>query len=360
MRILVDATPLLLRSAGVKNYLYHWLDHLRRQAAPGSVAAFPFLKGWGPLTHEHSVIGPLGTGARLGLLYLANVPGSPLAGWIASGYDVFHVTNQIRRQVKRARLSATLHDLTALQFPELHTSGNVKADRGFTENVLKRADGLMAVSESSRQDAVRLLGLDPRRIEVIYPGVATAYFEAVPAKRPRPYVLFVGAIEPRKNLDALLDGWGMLEPDLREAHELVVAGPPGWASETTLARLRRGLPSVRYLGYVAERELPGLTAGASVFVYPSLYEGFGFPVVQAMAAGVPVVTSNLASLPEVTGGAALLVDPRSPSEIASAMARLLASPSIRADLAARARRRAQRFRWEECARLSLDFFRRLI
>ena len=127
----------------------------------------------------------------------------------------------------------------------------------------------------------------------------------------RPYALYVGTVEPRKNLDRLLDAWQSLPASVREQFDLVVAGPEGWQSAGTMARLRAPAPGVRYLAYVPEPDLPGITAGAIVFVYPSLYEGFGFPVAQAMAAGVPVITSDLSSLPEVTGGAAALIDPRS-------------------------------------------------
>jgi glycosyltransferase involved in cell wall biosynthesis len=135
----------------------------------------------------------------------------------------------------------------------------------------------------------------------------------------------------------------------------VIAGPIGWASAATRARLQE----FRHLGYLPEADIAPLTAAATVFAYPSLYEGFGFPVVQAMAAGAPVVTSNVSSLPEVTGDAAVLVDPRSSSELRDALCRLLLSPELRADLAARGRARAEAFRWEKCAAESLRFFERI-
>jgi len=171
----------------------------------------------------------------------------------------------------------------------------------------------------------------------------------------RPYLLFVGTIEPRKNVDLLLDAYQGLPASLRDEFDLVLAGPIGWASPATLARVR----AMRYLGYVPEPDLAPLTAAAAAFAYPSLYEGFGFPVAQAMAAGVPVVTSNVSSLPEIAGDAALLVDPRSLQELRDALVRLLESPSLRAGLAARGRERAERFRWERCAAESWAFFRKL-
>ena len=181
--------------------------------------------------------------------------------------------------------------MTCRLMPELHTPDNIRADESLVKNVISRADGLIAISENSRQDAVRLLRLNPDRIQVIYPGVADVYFDARAIPAERPYVLYVGAIEPRKNVDALLDAWE--NSNLRRDFDLVIAGASGWASEKTMARLSSRPAGVRYLGYVPEDELPGLTAGATAFVYPSLYEGFGLPVAQAMAAGVPVITSNV-------------------------------------------------------------------
>jgi glycosyltransferase involved in cell wall biosynthesis len=126
-----------------------------------------------------------------------------------------------------------------------------------------------------------------------------------------------------------------------------------------MARLASRPEGVRYLGYIPEDELPGLTAGATAFLYPSLYEGFGIPVAQAMAAAVPVITSNTSCLPEVAGDGALLVDPRSPAEIQAALEKLLTSQSLRDQLRAAGADRARRYRWDACARQSLDFFRRL-
>jgi alpha-1,3-rhamnosyl/mannosyltransferase len=292
--------------------------------------------------------------ARLGLIKSMNEFGFPPLDWLLQGADLFHATNLLRRPPKRARLTATIHDLTCWLMPELHTPGNVKADFEFAENVLRRADGLIAVSENTRQDAIRCLGIPPDRIRTIHSGIAEPYFDAVPTWKDRQYVLYVGTIEPRKNLDTLLDAWAQMKPSLRDEFDLVIAGPLGWNSEKTFARIKR---EAIYLGYVSESELPGLIAGATAFVYPSLYEGFGFPVAQAMAAGAPVITSNNSCLPEIAGDAALLVDPKSTAEIAAALTRLLESEPLLAELAARGRKRADLFRWEKCARESLEFFR---
>jgi alpha-1,3-rhamnosyl/mannosyltransferase len=364
MRVVVDATPLLVRSAGVKNYLYHWIMHMRRAAGPAVIGTFPPLSHVRPLTHEASVAGPLRTFGGLAALGLSNHTPLPVLDLMTRDADVFHASVLVRHPPRHARLTATIHDLTGFLMPELHPRANLVAEGSFAQ-LARRAHRLIAVSESTRQDAIRVLGIAPDKITTIHSGIADAYFDppvdSVDKVRlryglVRPFVLFVGTIEPRKNLDLLLDAFESLPLPLREHYQLVIAGPVGWNAEHTVKRLRM----VRYLGYIPEPDLAPLTAAAEVFVYPSLYEGFGFPVAQAMAAGVPVITSNVSSLPEIAGTAALLVDPRSQSELHTALARLLTSPELRISLAAAGRERARAFRWQECAAKSLDFFRTVV
>ena len=364
MRIFIDAIPLLVRSAGVKNYLYHWIVHLRRLLGDEQVRLFPFLEGLPDLNHEGSVADGPGTLARQALLFALNLWPNDFVDLMAPPAGIFHST-KLLYPPRRLRLAATLHDLTCWLLPEFHQAANVAAEKRFAEMVWKRATRLIAVSENTRRDAVTILDLNPDAIQVIYPGVAEPFFEsaagtAASAKEKyglrRPYLLFVGTIEPRKNLDRLLDAWQNLRVSVREQFDLLIAGPEGWYSGATMARLRASGDGVRYLAYVPEPDLAGITAGATAFAYPSLYEGFGFPVAQAMAAGVPVITSDLSSLPEVTGGAAVLIDPRSVAELRDAIDRLLTSPATRGRLAAAGRIQAQRFRWDQCARRSVDFF----
>src|ERR1017187_4902533 len=365
MRVAIDAVPLLIRSAGVKNYLYHWIEHLRRAAGAPSgseaVATFPALGDFGPLRHNRSIAGGWRTGTGLAALALANYTPLPVLDWVTRGADIFHASGLMRHPPRRPRLTATIHDMTCWLMPELHPAANLRADRNF-EEILRRADGLIAVSASTKRDAVRVLGLRPEKIAVIHSGIAAPFFdvsaESIAAVRARyslnrPFVLFIGTIEPRKNIDMLLDAFDALPASVHQEFDLVVAGPMGWAPAETVARVR----SVRYLGYIPEPDIAPLTAAATVFAYPSLYEGFGFPVAQAMAAGTPVITSNVSSLPEITGDAALLIDPRSQSELRAALARLLGSEALRVALAAKGRPHARAFRWETCAARSLVFFR---
>ncbi len=355
MKILVDATSLLLRSAGIKTQVWHWIRAMRRSGSGHEIAAFPWLTQIGQLNHEESVYGPLSTIPRLGALAFLNLPGNPCLDAVTRAFDVFHASNMVRNPPRRTALTATIYDLTCRLMPEFHTGANIRADQYYAERILPRARGVFAISESTKRDAVRELGLDPGLVQVIYPGIDERFFHAVPDPAGKPYVLFVGTIEPRKNVDTLLDAWPQLPPDVRDAYDLVIAGPAGWKSAGIMSRIQ-AMRQVRYEGYVPESRLPGLTAGASAFVFPSLYEGFGFPPVQAMAAAVPTIVSNVSSLPEVAGDAALQVDPKSPGELASALSRVLTSPGLREDLGRKGRERAARFTWEACATRSLEFF----
>ena len=368
MRVSIDCTPLLIRSAGVKTYLYHWTQALRRYAGRDAIELFPYLDSLGALNHEGTLIGSGGTMARILLVYFANIRRNPILDLLSSDIDVFHATNQVRNPPRQKKLTTTIHDLTCWIMPEMHRPATVAGDKLFAERILRRCDGIIAVSENSRRDAIERLGLSPDKIEVIYHGVSEAFFDTRPeqveaAKRKyalaKPYLLFVGTVEPRKNLDALLDAYEGLSEELRGEFSLVIAGSIGWAKTSTVARLRSPESSARYLGYLPEEDLPLLTAGAAACVYPSLYEGFGLPVAQSLAAGIPVVTSNVSSLPEIAGDAAVLVDPRSVEEIRSGIEKVLLSSTLREQLSAAARARGALFRWDEAARKSWQFFEKV-
>src|SRR6266852_80989 len=269
MRVSIDATPLLLRSAGVKTYVYYWTRYLQAAAGSDTLKLFPFIdparlpEG---CVHERSVLGRWQTMARLALLHAANRSPIPILNAPGARLDLFHASHQLRRPPRNTRITATLYDMTCWLAPETHTADNVAVAKTFAKRVLTRADGLIAISESTRADSIRILGLRPERIEVIYPGVAESFFGARATAREKPYILFVGTIEPRKNVAVLIDAYEQLAPSIREEFDLVVAGSPGWGDPGTLRRLQSGLPGVHYLGYVPEQDLPGLTAGATVFV----------------------------------------------------------------------------------------------
>jgi alpha-1,3-rhamnosyl/mannosyltransferase len=369
MSLLVDVSPLMLRSAGVKAYVWHWARALMEAAGPEAVRTFPRVDFSSTLNHERSMAAPLETFAGLATLYATNYMRLPVLRMRLGGARLFHATNQVRRPPRVPLLTSTLHDLTCWSMPEMHTEGNIRADAEFAERVWKRADALIAVSGNTRRDAIEYLKLPPERVIAIHSGVSDAYFDVTEADArsavlkhslTKPFVLVVGTIEPRKNTSRLLDAWAALPGRLRREYDLVFAGPAGWAPPETIERLKRGAGAVRWLGYVDERDLPGLTRAAEVAAYPSLYEGFGFPVAQAMATGTAVLTSNVSSLPEVGADGCEYADPRDVESIASALGRLLESDPLRTRLGAAGAATARaRYRWNVCALKSLDLFRRL-
>ena len=246
LRVAIDATPLLVRSAGVKGYLWHWIQAMRKSAGSSAIRAFPFIGALPPLQHDRSIYSNAGTLARIAALHGSNkIPG--VIELLTAGASVFHSSNLIRRKPAQCRLSATIHDLTSWSHAAQHMTGTLRLDFDFAEHVLKQADGLIAVSDNTRHDAIEYLKIPPKRIRRIYSGVPAPYFNVtahhIEAARtalglPKPYVLYVGTIEPRKNLDRLLEAWSSLPDNLLSETELVIAGPYGWGSEATLAQLR--------------------------------------------------------------------------------------------------------------------------
>lgn len=368
MKILVDAFPFLLRSAGVKTALYEWVRALRAAEGGHRVQCFPWLPLPEGIDHQRSPLPRASTFARLLYVHLFNkIPG--LARNLAiPRVDLFHISIHLRRPPTRTPVSTTIHDMTCWLVPETHTPANVAANKAFAEYVYPRCRGLLAVSEATRRDACRLLRLPEEKVEVVPNGIAAHYFD-VPAAEgervreafqlPERFVLYVGTIEPRKNIVRLLNTWEALPASRKEGWQLVLAGPIGWADEQTIHRVKNS-PAVRYLGYVPEADLPGLFRAASVFAYPSLYEGFGLPPAQALAMGVPVLTSNTSSLPEVCGEGAVYADPQSETEIRDGLELLMGSEGIRRNLGIAGRRHVQQFTWENAAAKSLRFFEKIL
>jgi glycosyltransferase involved in cell wall biosynthesis len=229
---------------------------------------------------------------------------------------------------------------------------------------IRRATAVIAASQSTRRDLIDHIGVRPERVHTVYEGIDPERYRPVRRRLfDWPYVLYAGTEHPRKNVARVLEAFARVRrPGLR----LVKAGGPGkaeWdfraATERKLAQLGLG-DDVVFTGRVSDEDLVALYSGAACFVFPSLYEGFGFPVLEAMACGCPVVTSTASSLPELAGDAALLVDPADPDAITAAIARLLDDGALRRELARRGRRRAAEFTWERCAGETLRVYDRVL
>lgn len=264
---------------------------------------------------------------------------------------------------------ATLHDLSHLHYPQHHPRERIRYLERYLPPTLERADRLITVSEFVRREIHQYLGVPLSRIVTVYNGVDAAFRprstpEIAPVLAryglyPGSYLLSVATLEPRKNLARLAQAHHHLPAGLRSAKPLVLIGASGWLTEELEQHLtpleRTG--QVRRLGYVAQEDLPLLYAGAFAFAYPSLYEGFGLPVLEAMTCGVPVLTSDRSSLPEVAGDAALLVNPDDVDAITAGLEKLLTDADWRSSAVEKGLQQARRFSWERCVEETVAVYR---
>jgi glycosyltransferase involved in cell wall biosynthesis len=267
----------------------------------------------------------------------------------------------------------TVHDLAFERYPEFFSFRRRLWHAAVRpESLCRRAAAILAVSEHTKRDVVELYGVPEERVMVTHLGVPQAAslkpqaeeLEAVRKRRrlPERFILQVGTLEPRKNHLATLKAFELLKTLPRfSGLGLVFAGPPGWRNEGLLREIGRSRwrDGIRCLGFVNREDRAALYGQASVFAFPSFYEGFGLPPLEAMASGTPVVASFAASLGEVVGDSGILIDPYRPNELAEALAAVLDSPSLAAELSRRGRERARRFTWDACAEKTAAVFQRL-
>ncbi len=366
-RVALDALPLQVRSAGVATYTRELVRALATlQPAvefvlfglPPPFGAAPDLRGWPANVRLQRawtypfVVGEPGGGRIPRLLPLEHA---------LAGVDCFHATAYAAPRARRVPVVLTVHDLALLRAPALGTPALRRTVRGVAA-AAQRAARVIADSAHTRDALVADCGLAPERIAVVALGVDAAFRPLAPdAARAAvaarlgltaPYLLHVGTLEPRKNLPALVRAWNTLRRQRAAAPQLVLAGAPGWgaaAVEEAIAACGAA-DDVRLTGRVADDLLPALYAGAEAVVVPSLEEGFGLPVVEAMACGTPVVATRAGALPEVAGDAALLVEPGDEAALAAALVRVSDDELLRAQLRAAGLARAAAFTWEACAR----------
>ena len=280
--------------------------------------------------------------------------------------SVYHATEHLLPYVA-APTVLTVHDLIFERFPEHHTRANRSFLRLAMPLFVRRADAIIAVSRHTRSDLIGRYRIDPAKVHVVYEGINAAFRPAPETEQRRirahyspdaPYFLMVGTLEPRKNHAAAIHALAILRQS-DYPHRLLIAGGAGWLFDP-IRRLphEMGLGDrVQFLGYVPQTDLPGLYSAADCFLLPSLYEGFGFPVLEAMACGAPVVCSNVSSVPEVAGNAALIVPPHDVAGLANAIRLVLDQPQIAARLRELGLVQSQRFRWETCAAETAQIYR---
>ncbi len=263
----------------------------------------------------------------------------------------------------------TIHDLSFEFFPEFFSFKQRLWHRLIKpKEQCARANLILTPSENTKRDLLNFYHLSPKKIHVLAPGLSSNFIfptneNSIQQKKeadqkilkkynvPKKFILFLGTIEPRKNICGMIDAFERFHHETKEEFELVIAGGTGW-NNSLLHKLIASSPArkyIRLLGYVEENDKPALYRASSLFVYPSFYEGFGFPVLEAMASGTPVITSNRSSLPEITGSAAYLINPHRPEEIAKGMNLLLHNPQLHQTFVKNGQKRAMEYRWAKTA-----------
>ncbi len=362
MLIGVDAGRALHGYGGVATYTRQLVNGLARHAPGHEIVIFDLDRGVHLRDDFERVLGALPSSVRA-----ARVTGDELAR-----LDIFHAPGFAMPPPGAPNHVFTLHDLTVLSHPEYHTLDNRVRTMVSIAEALTRGATVIGVSRATRAEAVRLLSLSGETLEVLPPILDPRFTpggndELDQAALDRlgidgPFCLAVGSLEPRKNLGRLLDAWELLPADRRADVHLVVVASAGWMENTVRRRLhalgREG--SVRLLAQVPGLDLASLYRRARVVVFPSLAEGFGLPVAEAMACGAPVVTSDLSSMPEVAGGAAVLVDPEDADDIANGIWRVLENTELRRDLRERGPERATRFSAESVVPRLLEIYLRTV
>ena len=372
MRVLVDGTPFLIEKTGIGHYTENLVAHLRRVAPEVEISLFALsLRGGHRLKRVPAVEGVEIKGYNLpaNFLYYTWWPRTSLfpAESLAGDFDIFHATNYQAPALRGAKLVTTVHDINFVRFPEMQSKG-IRRFIAAMPRLLERSSVVLADSRFTAEELRDEYKLPEERVRVVYPGLNPVFLRVPGAEETEtalrayclepPYLAYIGNLHPRKNLVTLVEAFACLRRRGLE-HRLAVIGGGGLgklnnAEYRKLSLRVRDLgleDAVVFTGYVPDERLVSLLRKADMLVFPSIYEGFGLPPLEAMACGVPVITSRRSSLPEVVGDAALLLeDPLDAEEIAGCVERLLADGELRARLVEEGLKRAVAFTWEKAAR----------
>ena len=363
LRVGVDIRPFYEPLTGIGWYLYHLLHEIAKR---DDVELFLFgdarVTDIGPALHAgvpanaHVCWFDLRGRGKISRAQRA-ITAAAYVLWMALiDCDVMFAPNYFLPRLLGAiarRRVITIHDLTYKRFPELLQKETLHNLEAHMMREIARADAIICVSEATRDDLLKYYEVDPRRVFAIHSGVpSTTDNRQLTTDLPKRYILFVSTIEPRKNLGVLLDAFENLKRNGKYDGSLVVVGRIGWKSEQFVSRLRAR--DVHHLDYLDPAELQEVYRRAELFVFPSIYEGFGFPLLEAMAYGVPTIAAESSSLPEIAGDAALYFDPRDAAQLESAILRVVDHHEVRHELIERGRERVKAFRWDTAAERTVE------
>ena len=265
--------------------------------------------------------------------------------------DVFHTSSYDLEKPKKTKYIVTIHDVIIKAYPHGHSKETIREVDEKLKRVLEEADVLVADSHNTKADLVKFYRTDEKRISVIYPGVDLQKTENRKPKTEN-YILFVGTLEPRKNVEGVIKAFDWLKKEYGIKHKLYIVGMKGWMVENIFKAYEASefKNDIVFKGYVDDAELDRLYRQATLFVYPSFYEGFGFPIIEAFSVGTPVVTSRTSSCGEIGKDSALLVDPANYKDIGERILKIINSEDLQKELAKRGIDRAKEFSWDRTAK----------
>jgi glycosyltransferase involved in cell wall biosynthesis len=369
-RIAIDAIPLLSPLTGVGRYIYELVHHFSKLSPPYEYVYYYGYFSKRILTGSKRIHAFKDFLSKLPLVRtgLRGVRGT-VAKYHPAEFDLYFEPNFIPLEIKAKRIVTTVHDFSIQLFPDTHPKERVRYfAKNFARNI-RRSTKIITDSGYIKTEAMDFLRIPAEMITPVHLGIDHDVFKHYPrealesCKRefglPERFILFVGTREPRKNLDGLLRAYTELPGPIRREFSLLLVGPRGWGESDRAARTELG-NGVMILNYVETPKLALIYNLASVFVYPSLYEGFGLPPLEAMACGCPAVVSRAACLPEICGDATCYVDPKDVQSIAEGLTNVLADEELRRSLIKRGRERAKLFTWENTAGKTLEVFNEVL
>lgn len=376
MRIGFDSHALRPPLTGIGVYSWNVINTLREIGDTSEYTFFSYyLRGKAVSVPDHprNVVLPLKKVPWVTLQKFWMASGFPAADRWFGDFDIVHGLFNFAPPTRLAKRVVTIYDVAFLKFPERFKPSHARHFAAATRYSCRVADAVVTISEHTKRDLVEHFAVPPEKIVVAYPAFKRELFRpledrcAVEAARLRlgigkgRVILYLGTLEPRKNLDVLIDAFERIDRKHAGEFQLVLAGRQGSDMDALMARIRplQEQGKISRLGYVTEKDTALLYNLAEVFAYPSLYEGFGIPPLEAMACGCPVVTSNVSSLPEAVGDSGLLVDPRSADDLTTSLLRILESPSLRKELSEKGLAQARTFSWENAAQKTLELYQSL-
>ncbi|MEH1822519.1 MAG: glycosyltransferase family 1 protein [Nostoc sp.] len=385
LKIVIDATPITPKPSGVGFYIINLISSLEALQKQNNfdlgIVYQPRLNNWlagnfnfpDSLKH-YSQRHLLPLPVRISDLLLA-ISFNPSLSYFDKYFgfpDILHGTNYSVYPCNNTLKVMNIYDLTFFKYPK-YADSVAKTYFKRVKRCLEWTDLIITISQSSKADIIEYLQVDPKRVYVTplasryYPDYLSAQTTEELAKQvnydfSQPYLLFVSTIEPRKNINTIISAFNFLKQQYKIPHQLILIGKKGWSYEPVFAAIENSpwVNQIHHLNYLSDELVALFYSKADVFVYPSYYEGFGLPVLEAMTLGAAVISSNTSSIPEITGDAAILVDPNNPIQLAEAILKVISDSQLRQELINKGKAKAKLFSWERTARETLNAYETII